>query len=215
MKKNTDDGAKIYTPLTLKLYDWWVLGVSNRLAWGCPTKEHLLPHFLEHLGNNHLDIGVGTGFYLTHVPESSLISLMDLNEASLNAASTRAGESKIKHKISHDVFEPYPAALHGQFDSISMFYLLHCLPGNISTKSCVIRNAAQALTDDGTLYGATILPATGKLKEDSCAVCPSTDSCGVADASPDAEEEESPLCEEEEGVCSTGKSSSFFPTSSP
>ncbi|HAY3156473.1 TPA: SAM-dependent methyltransferase, partial [Escherichia coli] len=31
------------------------------------------------------------------------------------------------------------------------------LPGNISTKSCVIRNAAQALTDDGTLYGATIL----------------------------------------------------------
>lgn len=157
MKKNTDDGAKIYTPLTLKLYDWWVLGVSNRLAWGCPTKEHLLPHFLEHLGNNHLDIGVGTGFYLTHVPESSLISLMDLNEASLNAASTRAGESKIKHKINHDVFEPYPAALHGQFDSISMFYLLHCLPGNISTKSCVIRNAAQALTDDGTLYGATIL----------------------------------------------------------
>ena len=157
MKKNTDDGAKIYTPLTLKLYDWWVLGVSNRLAWGCPTKEHLLPHFLEHVGNNHLDIGVGTGFYLTHVPESSLISLMDLNEASLNAASTRAGESKIKHKISHDVFEPYPAALHGQFDSISMFYLLHCLPGNISTKSCVIRNAAQALTDDGTLYGATIL----------------------------------------------------------
>lgn len=54
-------------------------------------------------------------------------------------------------------FEPYPAALHGQFDSISMSYLLHCLPGNISTKSCVIRNAAQALTDDGTLYGATIL----------------------------------------------------------
>ncbi|EMY3217972.1 methyltransferase, partial [Escherichia coli] len=26
MKKNTDDGAKIYTPLTLELYDWWVLG---------------------------------------------------------------------------------------------------------------------------------------------------------------------------------------------
>lgn len=112
---------------------------------------------LEHLGNNHLDIGVGTGFYLTHAPESSLISLMDLNEASLNAASTRAGKSKIQHKICHDVFEPYPAALHDQFDSISMFYLLHCLHGNISTKTCVIRNAAQALTDDGTLYGATIV----------------------------------------------------------
>ena len=62
MKKNTDDGAKIYTPLTLKLYDWWVLGVSNRLAWGCPTKEHLLPHFLEHLGN----VGSGIQIQLGH-----------------------------------------------------------------------------------------------------------------------------------------------------
>ena len=52
------------------------------------------------------DVGVGTGFYLTHVPESSLISLMDLNEASLNAASTRAGESKIKHKINENLFDP-------------------------------------------------------------------------------------------------------------
>ncbi|EBA4716843.1 class I SAM-dependent methyltransferase [Salmonella enterica] len=157
MKINTDDGAKVYTPLTLKLYDWWVLGVSNQLAWRCPTREYLLPHFLEYLGNNHPDIGVGTGFYLTHATESGLISLMDLNEASLNAASTRVGTSKIQRKIIHDVFEPYPKALHGQFDSISMFYLLHCLPGNISTKSSVIRNAAQALTDNGTLYGATIL----------------------------------------------------------
>lgn len=157
MKKNTDDGAKVYTPLTLKLYDWWVLGISNRFAWGCPTWEYLLPHFLKHLGNNHLDIGVGTGFYLNYAPESSLISLMDVNEFSLNMASARAGTSKIQNKINHDVFEPYPTALHGQFDSISMFYLLHCLPGNLSTKGCVIRNAAQALTDDGTLYGATIL----------------------------------------------------------
>ncbi|MGY6018008.1 class I SAM-dependent methyltransferase, partial [Escherichia coli] len=42
MKKNTDVGAISYTPLALKLYDWWVLGVANRLAWGCHTKEHLL-----------------------------------------------------------------------------------------------------------------------------------------------------------------------------
>lgn len=103
---------------------FWVyqIGLHGMSYKGTPSST-----LLEHLGNNHLDIGVGTGFYLTHVPESSLISLMDLNEASLNAASTRAGESKIKHKISHDVFDPYPAALHGQFDSISMFYLLHCL----------------------------------------------------------------------------------------
>ncbi|HDC1420843.1 TPA: class I SAM-dependent methyltransferase [Salmonella enterica] len=157
MNKSTGNGAKVYTPLTLKFYDWWVLGVSNQLAWRCSTSEYLLPHFLQHLGTKHLDIGVGTGYYLTHIPESRLISLMDLNEASLNAASARAGEARIQNKINHDVFEPYPTALHNQFDSVSMFYLLHCLPGNMQAKSCVIRNATQALTGNGTLYGATIL----------------------------------------------------------
>lgn len=157
MEKNTRAGTKVYTPFTLKLYDWWVLGVSNQFAWKCSTSEYLLPHFLEHLDKNHLDIGVGTGYYLTYAPDGGLISLMDLNEASLNAASTRVGDTRIQSKISHDVFDPYPKALHNQFDSISMFYLLHCLPGDIRTKGCVIRNAAEALTDNGVLYGATIL----------------------------------------------------------
>ena len=101
---------------------------SIKSAWGCPTKEHLLPHFLEHLGNNHLDIGyLELEFYLTPYL-SSLISLMDLNEASLNAASTGGWGIKIKHKISHDVLNPYPAALHGQFDSSSMFTFFTACP---------------------------------------------------------------------------------------
>lgn len=157
MNKMTDDGAKIYTPMTLKLYDWWVLGVSNQYAWKCPTREHLLPHFLQHMSKTHLDIGVGTGFYPYHAPDGCVISLMDLNEASLDAAASRIGEAKIQRKIKHDVFESYPTDLHNEFDSISMFYLLHCLPGNISAKASVIANAARALTDTGTLYGATIL----------------------------------------------------------
>lgn len=157
MTNNTDDGAKVYTPLALKLYDWWVLRVSNQFAWKCPTDAHLQPHFLRYLRHNHLDIGVGTGYYLTSAPEGCKITLMDLNPASLQAASERAGETRVKHKVNHDVFEPYPGALHHQFDSISMFYLLHCLPGKMSDKSIVIRNAKAALNDNGVLYGATIL----------------------------------------------------------
>ncbi len=42
---NVDEGTKIYTPFTLKLYDWWVLSISNSYAWHCPTKEILLPYF--------------------------------------------------------------------------------------------------------------------------------------------------------------------------
>lgn len=157
MRKNSLEGAKAYTPLTLKLYDWWVLSISNNHAWHCSTKESLLPHFLQNLSSNHLDVGVGTGYYLTHTPTNCNLTLMDLNTASLNAASARAGESKIKNIITHDVFEPYPAHLSNQFDSISMFYLLHCLPGTMPEKGVVIEHTKAALSTDGVLYGATIL----------------------------------------------------------
>ncbi|WP_368941616.1 class I SAM-dependent methyltransferase [Citrobacter werkmanii] len=157
MEKKTNDGIKAYTPLTLKLYDWWVLSISNNFAWRCPTKEVLLPHFLQNLCLHHLDIGVGTGYYLTHAPSECMISLMDLNADSLYAASSRARESKIQSTIKHDVFETYPESLRHKFDSISMFYLLHCLPGSMFEKEIVIENAKMALTNDGILYGATIL----------------------------------------------------------
>lgn len=157
MNKNTDEGAKVYTPLTLKLYDWWVLNISNDIAWRCPTKEYLLPHFLRYLSSNHLDVGVGTGYYLTHARGDSAISLMDLNNSSLEAASARVGEARINSKIKHDVFEAYPESLRNKFDSISMFYLLHCLPGNMAEKEIIIKNAKMALTNNGVLYGATIL----------------------------------------------------------
>lgn len=157
MNGSTDKGARVYNPLTLRLYDWWVLSVSNQFAWKCPTEEHLVPHFLRNLSKKHMDIGVGTGFYLTHAPKDCTISLMDLNKTSLDTASARAGDARIDRRINHDVFAPYDASCHNQFDSVSMFYLLHCLPGTMSDKGIVIRNAAHALTDNGVLYGATIL----------------------------------------------------------
>lgn len=157
MNKKTNEGAKVYTPFTLNLYDWWVLSISNNYAWRCPTRKYLLPYFLKNLNSNHLDVGVGTGYYLTSIPDYCNISLMDLNPASLNAATARVGEARIQNKIIHDVFECYPESLRDKFDSMSMFYLLHCLPGTMADKAIVIENAKKALTNDGVLYGATIL----------------------------------------------------------
>ncbi|HHC4742384.1 TPA: SAM-dependent methyltransferase, partial [Escherichia albertii] len=45
MKNNISDSAKVYNPVILKIYDWWVLSVSNRFAWRCETSKHLLPHY--------------------------------------------------------------------------------------------------------------------------------------------------------------------------
>lgn len=157
MRNSSKKGAQAYTPLTLKIYDWWVLGISNRYAWRCPTEDVLFNHFKKHIGHKHLDIGVGTGFYLSRINHACNITLMDLNTNSLNAARTRIGAQRVSNCVEHDVFDAFPQALHNGFDSVSMFYLLHCLPGSPADKTLAIKNAATALNANGTLYGATIL----------------------------------------------------------
>jgi hypothetical protein len=72
-------GAAIYNPLILFLYDFWVLYISNTWAWGCSTKSVLRPFFDKHLKRRHLDIGVGTGYYLQNLPPTTQLTLVDLN----------------------------------------------------------------------------------------------------------------------------------------
>ena len=91
-QNSTEHGAAVYTPFTLKLYDWWVLGVSNRFAWQCPTSTTLLPFFEKHMGQRHLGVGVGTGFYLANarISAATNLTLLDLNDNSHSGASTQS-----------------------------------------------------------------------------------------------------------------------------
>lgn len=157
--RNTQAGAAIYSPLLLKMYDGLVLGLSNQYAWQCATNSVLLPFFQQKLSANHLDVGVGSGYFLAHSsfdPEQK-VTLLDLNHNSLEAAS-----APIAHLqpvlIQEDILNPTGALGQQKFDSISMFYLLHCLPGDMEEKaSAVFGLLQQHLTVDGILYGATIL----------------------------------------------------------
>lgn len=155
--------AKIYTPLGLKLYDSFALGfVSSRLLH-CPTRI-LLPFFTVHLGRTtHLDVGVATGFYLAHTAHllPPALTLIDLNPNALQVAEKRvrgAGYAGSVTAIRHNVFETLPEPIQGTFDAISLFYLLHCLPGTFPDKaSAVFRTLSRGLAPGGTVYGATIL----------------------------------------------------------
>ena len=73
-------GQSAYNPLTLAVYDLWVHGLSNHLAWKCPTRE-LVQWNNRHITANHLDVGVGSGFLLDRASFSTdrpRIVLMDL-----------------------------------------------------------------------------------------------------------------------------------------
>ncbi|KAJ9660483.1 hypothetical protein H2201_006905 [Coniosporium apollinis] len=154
--KDAEVGAHIYSRWLLRVYDFCVLGIVSSYAWCCSTKKVLLPFFRENIGQNHLDIGVGTGYYLANanVPKNVRVTLLDLNENSLDSARARFGrEDAIL--VKHDVFKPLPT--DEQYDSMSLFYLLHCLPGPLSRKTAIFSHLKRNLKPDGVLYGATIL----------------------------------------------------------
>jgi hypothetical protein len=75
-------GQAVYSPMVLHTYDWLVLGLSNHRLWMCPTQE-LRRLCDRNVSARHLDVGVGTGYFLDKarwpVPKPK-ITLLDLNQ---------------------------------------------------------------------------------------------------------------------------------------
>ncbi len=155
-------GQAVYTPFMLKIYNILVLDVSNNFIWRS-SKWNQLAQYNRYVRPNHLDIGVGTGFYLKNTtwPENTQLSLMDLNPSCLDSAKQVVEHLNVSPKcFQADIFKPQPE-LAEKFDSVSINYLLHCLPGDMKTKSVVIENAAAMLKPQGILFGSTILSDPG------------------------------------------------------
>lgn len=157
LSADVEAGQAVYTPRMLRIYDLWVLGISNRFIWRCPTPK-ILEWYNRLVSDCHLDIGVGTGYFLDHCrfPTSSpRLALLDLNSNSLTATASRIARyaPQVFQQSVFDLFE-----VDGQsFDSIGMNYLLHCLPGDMARKGIVFRHAAESLRTNGVLFGSTLL----------------------------------------------------------
>jgi ubiquinone/menaquinone biosynthesis C-methylase UbiE len=155
---NGEAGASVYSPTILKVYDLCVNGLSHRFVWQCPTKTVLLPFYKEHLGLKHLDVGVGTGFFIARagLTSSHQIGLLDLNENCLRAAAAQVKLAKVR-TFRRDLMQPRSEPADTGYDSISMFHVLHCLPGTMDDKETAIANLKRYLSKTGVLYGVTIL----------------------------------------------------------
>jgi hypothetical protein len=156
----TDDvaaGQAVYTNRTLSLYDFFVLGISNRFIWKCPTPA-LLAHFDRHVTANHLDVGVGTGYFLDHCrfPVSEpRIGLIDLNFTALGFALARVSRYR-PIGWRYNVLDPIDFD-QPPFDSVSLNYLLHCLPGGIASKARVFDHLRPLMNPGAVLFGSTLL----------------------------------------------------------
>jgi SAM-dependent methyltransferase len=146
----------IYTPFMLSIYDLLVHGLSNRFAWRCPTRQ-LLDLYRANLSANHLEAGVGTGYFLDRTGDGRLKRLvaLDINRHCLDRAGRRLAR-----------FEPelYQVNLLAPIkvdtapvDSVGLTYVLHCLPGAMSAKLAAIDHLRPLMKQDAVLFGATIL----------------------------------------------------------
>ncbi|HZD59133.1 MAG TPA: class I SAM-dependent methyltransferase [Anaerolineae bacterium] len=147
----------IYTKPFLAAYDLLVLGYNCRFVWKCPASL-ILDLYNKHVSANHLDIGVGSGYFLDHCTfpvTTPRIALMDLNQNSLDKTKER-----IK-RYNPEVYRVNVLELDGveiqKFDSIGITNLLHCLPGTMQTKGVVFKGIKNLLNPGGVIFGSTIL----------------------------------------------------------
>ena len=152
-------GAAVYSRKTLRAYDLFALGFANTFVWRCPSRL-ILDFYSEHISANHLDVGVGTGYFLDRCqfPSSNpRIVLVDLNQNCLEMASHRLARYRPASHLAN-VMEPLQIDGPG-FDSIGLGYLLQCVPGPMTGKRVVFDNLGQLLNEDGVVFGSTILGA--------------------------------------------------------
>ena len=145
----------IYTPFMLSIYDLLVHGLSNRLAWRCPTLR-LTELYRSNLSVNHLEAGVGTGYFLGRADERlGRLVLLDINRHCLERAGRRLARFK---PALYEVNLLAPIKLNlAPFASVGLTYVLHCLPGDMSEKLTAVDHLRPLMEKGAVLFGATIL----------------------------------------------------------
>src|SRR4029450_12903336 len=147
----------VYTSKGLALYALFILGLSCSLVWRCP-KRHLLDLYNRNVGTPHLDIGVGTGYFLDRCRfpvERPEITLLDLSDACLRKAASRL-ERYSPHVVKSNALDPLDLGTT-RFASVGLNGVLHCLPASSETKAAIFGNLKPVLEDGGVVFGSTIL----------------------------------------------------------
>ncbi|QGM97622.1 class I SAM-dependent methyltransferase [Methylocystis parvus] len=157
-REEIEAGQAVYTQKLLAVYDLLVLGLSNRFIWRCPTPR-LLAHYDRHVSGNHLDVGVGTGYFLDRCrfpAERPRVALMDMNPNALDHAARRiaryAPETYRRNVLAEIGVDGAP------FDSVGVNYLLHCLPGDMTSTARAFDYLRPLMKPGAVVFGSTLLP---------------------------------------------------------
>jgi hypothetical protein len=149
-------GQAVFTSTTLSFYDWLLEFTCNRV-WRCPI-EQTLALYRSHLSSNHLEVGVGTGYFLdrSEFPAPApRLALLDLNPHCLAHTARRLQRYRPEVYRANALA---PVTIQAQpFDSVAINYVLHCLPGALPDKGVVFANLRPLIKRGGVLFGSTVL----------------------------------------------------------
>ncbi len=152
---DADRGQVAFTRAGLALYDLLVFRGLCPWVWRCPNNR-ILAAYRQHLSNNHLEVGVGTGYFLDHARFSHAaprVGLLDLNTLPHTARRIACYHPEIYRA---DVLQPIVLDVR-RFDSIALNYVVHCLPAPWPDKGVVFEHLKTLLKPGGRLFGATLV----------------------------------------------------------
>mmetsp|Transcript_21742 Transcript_21742/g.44860 ORF Transcript_21742/g.44860 Transcript_21742/m.44860 type:complete len:329 (-) Transcript_21742:2385-3371(-) len=171
-KKMTSE--ETYTISLLGLYDTLVWGFNSPFLWRIQEQE-IRSLYEANISENHCEIAVGTGLFLSSrgvSNHSTKMTLIDLNANSLNSCEDRIQRSHspdteavtdISMIVADITIAPEEESvltpLKGKFHSVAANFLFHCLRGsNLNDKFNAFQNCASLVDpEDGVFFGSTIL----------------------------------------------------------
>ncbi|MBW1599892.1 class I SAM-dependent methyltransferase [Streptomyces sp. JJ38] len=181
-------GQVAYRPWTLPMYDLVAFKLNCRYVFRVPVSE-LVAMFDRNISAEHLDLGVGSGYFLDNcqtAPGQS-ITLADLNEHTLRHAARRLTRFRVR-TVRANALEPLPLP-EAAFGSASVNFLLHCVPGDIRRKAVVFDHVAACVRPGGRLFGSTVLSKGVPLNPAARAALPLWNRSGVMHNSEDSLED--------------------------
>ncbi len=155
VERRTKISQAYFNPVMNYFYDFFLYRFISEYFWGCKTSR-LIDRYKQNAKYRHLEVGAGTGFLLDkYNPKDIDLTLMDLSQAFLEKSSRRLiryTPNLIRQNILYDI--PWG---DNKFDSISVNYVMHCVVGDFKSKGIAFGNIKSLLTDNGVLYGVTVL----------------------------------------------------------
>ncbi|MET1076455.1 MAG: class I SAM-dependent methyltransferase [Pseudomonas sp.] len=156
-RARTRRSQQYFNRFSLFFYDRLLYGLVSRRAWSCPPPE-LDRHYARSISQNHLEVGVGTGYLLdraTGLGPTPRLALLDLSSSCLEKTARRVARYA-PTLYQRNLLEPIVLDAPG-FDSIAVNFVLHCVPGGFAAKGVAFDHLKPLLNPGGVLFGATVL----------------------------------------------------------